>query len=566
MAALAARFEAPGPGWWTLDAAHFPQPATRFVIELFPEPARRGFADASARYGVLMDHIEWAFVHGWAYLCPRPAHALGPDPAREHWDRLVASNPSLRERLARSAGVFTDRRWREDVTSWDEETRPRMNRGHRALQAVAADALPVPELLSYLERCRENLRQAIYEHHRLNIGPVIPVGDFLAAGSEWTGLPAGELVGLVRGRDGPSVAAGAELARLAAVVREDGAAAALLSSADDPGAVLARLAALPGPAGSAASAYLNLTAWWSAGSGFDVSEPCLSEMPHLQLATIRAAVDGAEPAVGAGAALARVRAAVPPARRQAFDDLLGEARLTHRLRDERALYCDVWAYGLMRRAIIAAGRRLSAAGAIEDPCHLLEAGYGEMRSLVEGGREPAREELAARARARSGAAAASDAPPVLGGPPPTPVPLEWLGPGEARTERAFRIYMRAMSGEEAQTTSGGIGGTPASPGRYQGRARIVRAAADLGRIARGDVLVTSSTTPVLSSVLPLLGAIVTDRGGLLSHAAIVAREFGIPAVVGTGEATTKIRDGALVVVDGETGQVTLPGGSLDQDR
>jgi pyruvate,water dikinase len=52
---------------------------------------------------------------------------------------------------------------------------------------------------------------------------------------------------------------------------------------------------------------------------------------------------------------------------------------------------------------------------------------------------------------------------------------------------------------------------------------------------------------------------VTDRGGLLSHAAIVAREFGIPAVVGTGEATAKIRDGSLVVVDGDTGQVTLPG-------
>lgn len=51
-------FEPPGPGSWTLDTAHFPKPATRFTMELFPEPARRGFTEATARYGLLLDHIE----------------------------------------------------------------------------------------------------------------------------------------------------------------------------------------------------------------------------------------------------------------------------------------------------------------------------------------------------------------------------------------------------------------------------------------------------------------------------------------------------------------------------
>ncbi|HWF35484.1 MAG TPA: PEP-utilizing enzyme, partial [Solirubrobacteraceae bacterium] len=444
-------------------------------------------------------------------------------------------------------------------------TKPRVSAAHRALQAVELTTLAAPELLAHLDSCRSNLEQAIYEHHRLNIGPVIPVGDFLVQAHEWTGLPFADLVGLVRTPGAPGIAAGAELERLAEAVREDQTAARILSSEDAPDAVLASLGALPGKAGRAVSIYLELVGCWSAGGGFDVAEPTLTEMPHLLLATIRAAVD--DPPAPAGVELlAEVRAAVPAPSRDMFDELLREARATHRLRDERAIYCDVWAYGLTRRAILAAGRRLTAAGALELPEHLLEADYAEMRSLNEGGSRPSREELAARTRDRDGAAQMG-APSVLGGGPATPVPIGWLAPGAARTERAFRTYMRAMSGEEADDSSGGVvAGTPASPGRYQGPARVVRGAIDLGRVERGDVLVTGSTTPVLSSILPLLGAIVTDRGGLLSHAAIVAREFGIPAVVGTGDGTAKIRDGSVVLVDGGTGQVTPAGAHSGSNR
>ena len=87
---------------------------------------------------------------------------------------------------------------------------------------------------------------------------------------------------------------------------------------------------------------------------------------------------------------------------------------------------------------------------------------------------------------------------------------------------------------------------------------------DFGKIQEGDVLVTRSTSTSFNVVIPLLGAIVTDRGGQLSHAAIVAREYGIPGVVGTKEATAKIPDGARVRVDGGAGEVTIlphgPGG------
>jgi pyruvate,water dikinase len=100
-------------------------------------------------------------------------------------------------------------------------------------------------------------------------------------------------------------------------------------------------------------------------------------------------------------------------------------------------------------------------------------------------------------------------------------------------------------------------GLPVNTGVYEGPARVVHDSADFGRIQQGDVLVTRMTSPHFNVVLPLLGAIVTDRGGQLSHAAIVAREYGIPGIVGTREATAKIVDGARVRVDGSTGEVRL---------
>lgn len=81
--------------------------------------------------------------------------------------------------------------------------------------------------------------------------------------------------------------------------------------------------------------------------------------------------------------------------------------------------------------------------------------------------------------------------------------------------------------------------------------------ADFARIQPGDVLVTRNTSASFNVVLPLLGAIVADRGGELSHAAIVAREYGIPGVVSTRTATSDVPDGARITVDGTNGTVEV---------
>ena len=126
--------------------------------------------------------------------------------------------------------------------------------------------------------------------------------------------------------------------------------------------------------------------------------------------------------------------------------------------------------------------------------------------------------------------------------------------------RAAGLALGSLFGSsEAAHDAHVIRGLAASSGVYEGPARRVAGAADFDRILKGDVLLTESTTEAFNILLPLLGAIITDSGGLLSHSAIVAREYGIPAVVGTRDGTQLIADGATVRVDGDAGEITVNG-------
>src|SRR5262249_2123364 len=109
-------------------------------------------------------------------------------------------------------------------------------------------------------------------------------------------------------------------------------------------------------------------------------------------------------------------------------------------------------------------------------------------------------------------------------------------------------------------------GLAASKGVYEGPARRVSGPSEFGRIVKGDVLVTESTSEAFNILLPLLGAIVTDNGGLLSPAAIVSREYRIPGGVGTREATERIADGIRIRVDGDSGAVTVLGGGCNSEE
>jgi rifampicin phosphotransferase len=102
-----------------------------------------------------------------------------------------------------------------------------------------------------------------------------------------------------------------------------------------------------------------------------------------------------------------------------------------------------------------------------------------------------------------------------------------------------------------------IHGNRGSPGRATGPARVIRSLAGAGKLQPRDVLVVETSAPPWTPLFATAVAVVSDTGGILSHCAVVAREYGIPAVVGTGNATALLQDGQLIEVDGDAGTVRV---------
>ncbi|HMD57164.1 MAG TPA: PEP-utilizing enzyme [Solirubrobacteraceae bacterium] len=534
------RFQPPARGSWDLDAVHFPRPVTRYWAETHPEAFKRGVSDFTRFYGMLLDSLDMEYINGFAYKTAWPVAA-----------------EEIPARFARAEELFEGKLWREQLREWDETVKPASITTHRELQAVDPDELPDEELAAYLRRCHDHHAAMISQHMRFTAAAMVPTGDFLAHVGAWSGLPASQLLGLMRGAAPVSAGASAELDRLVSALAEDEEAREILESEGDPGQVLEALRSREGDAGQAVNAYLDLVGWRLL-DGFDISGPCALELPDVLLRAIRVAAAGRDAeASDVEELIAGVRDKVPEEHRAEFDDLLGEARMMYRLRDERGVFSDIWASGLTRRAVLAAGRRLAAEGRIAEAEHLIDASVEEMCSLLAEAEAPTAEELSARAAYRA-SHSAKEAPALLGEPPMPPPDPSGLPPAAARVMRAMGIAMTEMFGSsEAEHEEHVLRGLAASRGVYEGPARCVSGPGEFDRIVQGDVLVTESTSEAFNILLPLLGAIVTDSGGLLSHSAIVAREYGIPGVVGTREATERVADGARLRVDGDSGEVTV---------
>jgi phosphohistidine swiveling domain-containing protein len=534
------RFEPPGPGFWEFDPVHFPRPATRYWSEIHPAAIKRGTSEFARSYGMLIDALEMAYVNGFGYRTVKPA------PESE-----------IPVRFQRAEEVLQQKYWREQLRDWNETIKPNSIKAHRELQSVDPETLSDDALAMHLTRCRDHHAEMIYQHMRFTAAAVVPTGDLLAHVGDWTDVSPAELLGLMRGTSPVSAGASEQVARMITAIRQDSRAQGLLESDDDPGRSLEALRSLDGDTGAAVSAYLDLVGYRLL-DGFDISNPFALELPDVLLRAIRVAVAGTEASLSdTEARIANVRGKVPEQHRAQFDELLEEARLTYPIRDERGVFSDIWASGLMRRAALAGGRRLAAKGRVHDVAHFVEAGLDEMRSLLSGADGPSADELAERFAYRT-SHSSKDAPPVLGPPPPPPPDLSSLPPAPARLMRATMIALNAVFGSsEAPHEEQQLRGLAASPGVYEGPARRISNPSEFDRIVRGDVLVTESTSEAFNILLPLLGAIVTDSGGLLSHSAIVAREYGIPGVVGTREATQRIADGVRVRVDGNAGEVRV---------
>jgi pyruvate,water dikinase len=145
----------------------------------------------------------------------------------------------------------------------------------------------------------------------------------------------------------------------------------------------------------------------------------------------------------------------------------------------------------------------------------------------------------------------------------TPPPALGVAPAEVTDPMTIMLWgvTTERVREWARQTDGGseLNGAPASPGTIEGPARVVRSVTEIADVRDGEILVCGSTSPAWAPIFSKITGTVTDVGGVMSHAAIVCREYGLPAVVGTGRATAVIRTGQMIRVDGSAGVVTLVG-------
>jgi rifampicin phosphotransferase len=225
-----------------------------------------------------------------------------------------------------------------------------------------------------------------------------------------------------------------------------------------------------------------------------------------------------------------------PSRAPAPDDVDDRLRAAYALKELHTYDIDYPGLLATREALLGFGRRLVGEGLLDavDDVWMLER--DELRSVLT---EPADlRALVARRREEHARGLAEGVRPFLGEPP---------------DERARDTVVESFYG------SGGsaLQGSGASPGVAEGIARVVAGQDDFARIQSGDILVTTMTTPAWTPLFPSLAGLVTETGGILSHAAVVAREYGLPAVVGAAGAVTAIPDGMRVRIDGTSGTIAL---------
>lgn len=561
---------APGPGSWIRDDVHFEGAMSGYLAALFMPAFAEGWRKGFARYGLPLESLQPAVVGGRMFARAQPVGAPAPKagktpapPPKALMRLLFAVHPELRRRRKAAAATLSSKKWRGDRAAWRAELGPALRARCLDLQSVDPGTLDDAALHHHLAELERLFHEGNVIHFSQMPASAIPVGDFVVQIGQWAGVDPAHAVSALQGYSPASARTLELLDAVALAVRAvPGLALSVADPSTPPGVRLTMLRDSSPEARSALDAYRSEYGN-RVVTGFDVTDQTLEELPALVVASILARLDPRDSNGSArtgDAAAVRLRESVAVEHQATFDDLLEEARAGYALHDEDVGYTFTWPLGLIRRALVVAGQRLADRDALEHPDHVFDATPAEVAHLLTGAQSaPSAPELARRADDRRRFAELS--PPDHLGPEgampdaaPFPRPV-------ARITRALMAYISDANFARPASdvvTSGAVG-VAASPGIYEGRACVVSGPDQFSRLEPGDVLVAPVTSPAYNTVLPLLGAVITDKGGALCHAAIVAREFGIPAVVGTVNGTRRIPDGAKVRVDGTAGTVTVLG-------
>ena len=539
---MGATFEAPGPGRWSLDRSHFPGGTTPIVQALMREAMPAGMERVFAEIGAPIRRIDTEFVHGFQYTRVRPliggdrtVTKLPPLPLLKLASRI---HPEFRQRRERARALLRDKPFLDVVTEWNEEIRPRLRSVNRSFQDVDLGALTDDDLGDHLDRLREHCRQQLELHFWLHGHDIGPIARLLYESERWGLDPkevTGALVGASPSTARPAVllaeirqlvdAAGAEVRSLTDVRRCSPAAAALLDEyLAERGQMLA--------------------------TGYDITSFTLGELPG----TIVSCILHATPpeASDADAAAQHLRGRVPAAERSTFDEYLSDARAVMDMRDDNGPLTAEWPLGLLRLALLEAGRRLVVSGGLVDAEHALGLTPDEARRLFD---ELPPAAVIARREAERLEASQLDPPPALGPVEPEP-PLDVLPDPLPQLVGMVQTALHHM-GMDGQVAPDPLVGVGVGTTSYTGVVRTAASADEaIEKLEPGDVLVVRATSPAFNAVIAIAGAVVTSSGGAMSHAAVLARELGIPAIVGAAGALS-MPDGATVEVDPVAGRVTV---------
>jgi phosphohistidine swiveling domain-containing protein len=501
----------PRPGWWRRDfrlGEWLPEPVTPLFADWLLPALEEGSAAAMATGAEAGLRFEWALLDGWYYTTPTPRPARGSllGHLLRH-PRTLLGLPALVRLLLRPdlAGDELTRL----TNHWRGELLPRYRTLVADTQARLAQAPPVePAALT-------DIADAV----------AAVAGEYLwstwiLAGSAWK--VEATLARFCR-RHLPTVEVSAQL---------------LVSG-------------LPGAEPEHAGHAVHSLDWvWPT---LGETDPIGGQADNLLQARRR----HAELAARRQAAEARCRSAVAsrPRRRRRFDRLLAAAQHFAVIREQQTRALTL-GWPLLRRCVLGLAEPLCQHGLLGQATDAFFCTRAELRTdgratnvpgqaaepddTVPGSLQATVDQRRARWQRQRGLAA----PLQLGRPPALAALL---------FRRRFAGYATPAASPTADAL---VVGQPASPGRATGRARVLTDPSGFASFQPGEVLVAPATTPAWTPLFAIAAAVVTDSGTLAAHASLVAREYGIPAVVGTGQATHRLHTGQHVTVDGHTGVVT----------
>jgi rifampicin phosphotransferase len=536
------------PGYWEREASHLPLPLSPFSEGALIESLNRALRRMCAELGLLLDAVQARNIGGWFYVGVVPLGGKEP-PRLPGWLVPVTFKlaPPLRRRIRDSVEAM-----RADVPGallqrWSREWRPDFVARIRVLRERQLPTLSDTDLDAHLAEVMKLVDDGHNVHFRLHGALAMVLGDLAFTCRDLLGWDETHIFSLLGGTSTTSTEPARALADLAALAGPQ--VRALLMQAAPANKVLAADEKF----GSAFAAYLRD---YGCRTSEELADPSLEERPDRLLGLLRDQLDSGLNSTGQqelaqrrDAAADEARASLDGADLQRFERAFRRALTAYPVREDNMFLTGNAPYGLLRRTALELGRRLASRRqitAVDDVFFLLPE---EARArLADGARA---HQVVMHRKGERAWALANPGPASYGPDPAPPPPLRGL-PDEAKLANvAFQWYVERIFAVDSHDSADDrtVTGLPASPGRYTGTVRVVHSEAEFDRLLTGEVLVCPVTSPIWSVLFPRVGALVTDSGGVLSHPAIIAREFRVPAVVATRVGTTQLRDGQVVTVE-----------------